>query len=133
MAAVARFQFGAGAEVLAEGTAISGSYPYSRMTLGKVQLGMYTPERGMISLTLEGAERLLGHGLGTVEIKDFQLQTNLFAVGVEAADQGIRIGDEVAIVRNGVLQGVGVAMMPGVEMADSDRGEAVRVRHYRKR
>ncbi len=132
MAAVARFQFGAGAEILAEGATITGSYPYSRISQGKVQMGMLTPERGMISLTLEGAERLLGHGLGTVEIKDFQLQTNLFAVGVQAADPSIRIGDEVAIVRNGVVQGVGVAMMPGCEMPDSDRGEAVRVRHYRK-
>jgi archaeosine synthase len=132
IASVARFQFGEGAEVLADGATVTGSYPYSRISLGKVQLGMLTPERGMISLTMEGAEHLLGHGLGTVEIKDFQLQTNLFAVGVQAADMGIRIGDEVAITRNGTLQGVGVAMMPGVEMADSDRGEAVRVRHYRK-
>jgi archaeosine synthase len=132
IASVARFQFGDGAEVLAEGATVTGTYPYSRISLGKVQLGMLTPERGMISLTMDGAEHLLGHGLGTVEIKDFQLQTNLFAVGVQAADHGIRIGDEVAIIRNGTLQGVGVAMMPGIEMADSDRGEAVRVRHYRK-
>ena len=64
---------------------------------------------------------------------DFDLSGNLFAVGVSEADSRIRAGDEVAIVRNGELEGVGVAAMSGEEMAQSRRGEAVRVRHKKKR
>jgi archaeosine synthase alpha-subunit len=132
MAAVARFQFGPEAGVLAEGTKVSGSYPYNRMQIGTVQYGMLTPERGCISLTLEGAERLLGKGIGAVHIGDFEVEGNLFAKGVQSADASIRVGDEVAVVRGGQVVGVGVAMMPAVEMTDSDRGEAIRMRHYRK-
>jgi archaeosine synthase len=102
------------------------------MQVGNVQMGMLTPERGMISLTLEGAERLLGKGLGEVKIGNFEVEGNLFAKGVMEADRSIRTGDEVAITREGKVAGVGVAMMNGLEMTDSDRGEAVRMRHYRK-
>ncbi|OPY33260.1 MAG: Archaeosine synthase [Methanomassiliicoccales archaeon PtaU1.Bin124] len=132
MAAVSRFQFGPEAGVLVEGTKVTGSYPYSRMQVGNLQMGMLTPERGMISLTAEGAERIVGKGLGTVTIGDFEVEGNLFAKGVQSADPSIRTGDEVAIMRAGKVAGVGVAMMPAVEMVDSDRGEAVRMRHYRK-
>lgn len=132
MAAVARFQFGPEAGVLVDGCKVSGSFPYSRMVQGDKQMGMLTPERGMISLTLEGAERILGKGLGWVRVGDFKMEGNLFAVGVSDADPNIRIGDEVALVRGDKVVGVGVAMMFGREMKDSARGEAVRVRHALK-
>ncbi|QLH74447.1 MAG: DUF5591 domain-containing protein [Methanomassiliicoccales archaeon] len=133
MAAVARFQFGKNAGALVEGCRVSGSYPYSRIQEGQRQMGMLTPERGMISLTIEGAERIAGKGLGLVRVGDFEIEGNLFAKGIIEADPGIRIGDEVAVIRSEKVVGVGVAMMFGEEMTDSDRGEAVRMRHYIKR
>jgi archaeosine synthase len=87
----------------------------------------------MLSLTMDGAKRLLGHGLGWVEMGDFDLTGSLFAVGVKDADVALRPGDEAVILRNGEVEGVGVAVMSGTEMADGRRGEAVKVRHKRRR
>jgi archaeosine synthase len=112
---------------------VVGKYPYLKFMRGNTQIGMLTPERGMLSLTMDGGEVLVEKGINTVQIGDFDLGGNLFAVGVNSADPAIRTGDEVAIVRNGQLEGVGVAAMSGPEMAMSKRGEAVRVRHKRRR
>ena len=68
----------------------------------------------------------------TVEIEDFSLKGNLFAVGVLDADPDIRIGDDVAICHKGELRGVGVALMPGSDMRFLKRGIAVKVRHKTK-
>jgi archaeosine synthase len=92
---------------------------------------MLNPERGMISLTVEGAEAILPL-MPKVTMGDFELKGSLFAVGVSDADASIRAGEEVAIMRNGKLAGVGVAMMGGREMVEMRRGEAVKVRHKRK-
>ncbi|QHK16972.1 queuine tRNA-ribosyltransferase containing PUA domain protein [Methanomassiliicoccaceae archaeon DOK] len=132
------FQFGRDiADLLMdENTYAIGKFPYWKFIREdpedrkkKTQLGMMTPERGMVSLTLEGAEILAGVGYATVEIMDFELKGNLFAVGVIRADPRIRIGDEAIIVCDGQVRGVGVAMMCGREMTDLKRGIAVKVRH----
>lgn len=129
----ARYQFGREGGVLMDGATVVGKYPYLKVMDGKEQRAMLTPDRGMLSLTLEGAEKLLGHGLGWVEMGDFDLTGSLFAVGVKDADPALRPGDEAVILRNGEVEGVGVAVMSGAEMADSRRGEAVKVRHKRRR
>ena len=132
------FQFGRDiANILMdENTYAIGKFPYWKFIREdpedrkkKTQLGMMTPERGMVSLTLEGAEILAEAGYATVEIMDFELKGNLFAVGVIRADPRIRIGDEAIIVCDGQVRGVGVAMMCGREMTDLKRGIAVKVRH----
>ncbi|MDR2699184.1 MAG: queuine tRNA-ribosyltransferase containing PUA domain protein, partial [Candidatus Methanoplasma sp.] len=98
----------------------------------KVQLGMLTPERGMISLTVEGAEIIAGTGKNIVEMTDFEMKGNLFAIGVLSADPGIRPGDEAIVMLNGNVEAVGVAMMSGREMVDLKRGIAVKIRHKKK-
>jgi archaeosine synthase len=100
--------------------------------MGRTQMGMLTPDRGMISLTIDGAERIATSGKFLVHMKDFEMTGNLFAVGVESADPDIRIGDEAIVMRKGKVEAVGVATMNGEEMADSAKGEAVRIRHKRK-
>ena len=132
MRSSAIFQFGEVGAALTEGCDVSGSYPYSRFMAGRTQLGMLTPDRGMISLTIDGAERIAASGKFLVHMKDFDMTGNLFAVGVESADQDIRIGDEAIVMRKGKVEAVGVATMNGEEMADSVKGEAVRIRHKRK-
>lgn len=133
------FQFGRGiADLLMDGdTYVIGKFPYWKFIREvdgkKIQMGMMTPERGMVSLTLEGAEVLAKAGYATVEIMDFELKGNLFAVGVVRADPRIRIGDEAVIVCNGEVRGVGVAEMCGREMTDLKRGIAVKVRHKVKK
>ena len=123
-----------------ENTYAIGKFPYWKFIREdpedrkrKTQIGMMTPERGMVSLTLEGAEILAAAGYATVEIMDFELKGNLFAVGVQKADPRIRIGDEAVIVCEGEVRGVGVAEMCGREMTDLRRGIAVKVRHKVKK
>ncbi len=124
--------------IMDEDTYAIGKFPYWKIIREKdgkkIQLGMMTPERGMVSLTLEGAEIAARLGYHTVEIQDFELKGNLFAVGVVGADPRIRIGDEAVFVCNGEVRGVGVAEMCGREMTELSRGIAVKVRHkVRKR
>ena len=138
---VLEFQFGREVTELLfdENTYAIGKFPYWKVIRenpenrkDKVQLGMMTPERGMVSLTLDGARILAEAGYLTVEIMDFELKGNLFAVGVLSADPRIHVGDEAIIVCNGEVRGVGVAMMCGREMTDLKRGIAVKVCHKTK-
>lgn len=131
MQALASYQFGrALAETLTEETRVTGKYPYLRIMDGKKQLGMVTKERGLISLSLEGAERIAGHDTYWVTIdNDFVLKGSVFAPGVVSADAAIRIGDEVCVFQNEVLCAVGVAQMNGEDMMTFTYGEAVNVRH----
>lgn len=129
----ARYQFGKKGEALLDGCTVVGKYPYLKFLREGSQLGMLTPERGMLSLTLEGAGVLYEKDIHVVRMEDFDLGGNLFAVGVTDADRCIRAGDEVVIVRNEGVEGVGVAAMSGEEMVLCKRGEAVRVRHKQRR
>jgi len=129
----ARYQFGKEGGALLDGCTVVGKYPYLKFLRDGVQLGMLTPERGMLSLTMEGGEVLREQDINIVRMGDFDLGGNLFAVGINDADERIRAGDEVVIMRGGEVEGVGVAAMSGEEMVRLKRGEAVRVRHKRKR
>ena len=141
MRSILGFQFGLEAAdvMMDENTFTTGKFPYWKIIRevpdersNQTQLGMLTPERGMVSLTLEGGEVLSKTGSFIVEIMDFDLRTNLFAVGILDADPNIRIGDDVVVMRNGKVEGVGVAEMCGREMVQAQRGMAVRVRHKSK-
>ena len=128
---LATYQFGKKiAENLLRGTLIKGKYPYQKIIRKGTQMGMITKERGLISLTLDGTEILLNSNKYWVEIyDDFTLIGSVFAPGVKNADNKIRIGEEVIVIKNKCLVAVGVAMMSGEEMKKSNHGEAVKVRH----
>ena len=128
------FQFGQGVAdaLMGGGSYAIGKFPYWKIIRDKVQLGMLTPERGMISLTIEGAEIVASTKKCTVEMTDFEMKGNLFAVGVLNADPEIRPGDEAIVTLNGNVVAVGVAMMSGREMVDLKRGIAVKIRHKKK-
>jgi len=134
------FQFGreAADALMGNGSYAIGKFPYWKIlrddpgSKEKIQLGMLTPERGMISLTIEGAEMLASLGKNTIEMADFEMKGNLFAIGVLKADPMLRPGDEAVVTLNGEVVAVGVAMMSGREMEDLKRGIAVKIRHKRK-
>jgi len=86
----------------------------------------------MVSFTIEGSEILAKNDINTVEMLDFELKGNVFAVGVSDADDAIRIGDEAVVTLNGNVKAIGVAQMSGREMKDLKRGIAVKVRHKSK-
>jgi len=128
---ICRFQFGDAGAKLCDEAHLWGRWPHVKIMRGDKQLGMLTGERGMISLTLEGGKVIAPSGDYSVEIDDFVPKGNLFAVGVEGAGKGFRIGDDVVVVHAGDARAVGVAVMTPEEMILADRGEAVHVRHAR--
>lgn len=129
--ALASFQFGKKiAEKLIKGCEIKGKYPYQKIMSDKTQLGMLTKERGLISLTIDGAKKINNYRKYWVEIySDFILKGSVFAPGIKTADNEIRIGDEVIVNRNKKLFAVGVAQMNGEEMGELKQGEAIKIRH----
>jgi len=131
MSSICRFQFGEAGEDLCMRSQVLGRWPNLRIVDGKTQLGMQTGNRGMISLTLEGAEVLAKRIAYCVEIDDFKPKGNLFAVGIERASPEIRVGDDVVIACKGDVRAVGVARMCAAEMNLAERGEAVHIRHVR--
>jgi archaeosine synthase len=129
---VVSFQFGHDvAAELTKDAQTRGRTPYVKLLRGDVQLGTTTPDRGVLSLTLEGARILARHGMKRVRIGDFKPKgtSSLFAVGVESADDDIHPGDEVVVVHGEEVRGAGVAQMSGAEMTHSKRGVAVALRH----
>ncbi|MBN1280703.1 MAG: DUF5591 domain-containing protein [Candidatus Thermoplasmatota archaeon] len=131
--ALACYQFGSAlADQLMKACTIRGKYPYQKIMDQDTQLGMLTPERGLLSLTLAGAERLADAQQYWVQIDvDVPLKGSIFAPGVHEADEAIRSGDEVIIRKKNQLCGVGVACMNGAEMTEATHGEAVKLRHHR--
>jgi len=129
MRSLCRFQFGDAGADLCENATVYGRWPNLKITLDRTQLGMLTGERGMVSLTLEGAAVLAQRDSYCVEIEDFMPKGNLFVVGVKKAGKEIRIGDDVVVVHDKEARAVGVARMTPVEMDLAERGEAVHVRH----
>ncbi|MFP4050876.1 MAG: DUF5591 domain-containing protein [Thermoplasmata archaeon] len=125
-----RFQFGEKGEKLVDGAYIRGRYPDYKIVDDQHQRGMIVSKRGLISLTLHGAEILQKENIFQAEIDDFQPKGSVFAVGVEDADPHIAPEDEVIVVHDGELRGVGPATMSGEEMKEAEAGEAVRLRHH---
>jgi len=128
---IAFYQFGEKLALkLINKSTIKGKNPYRKIFENNIQLGMITKERGLISLTLQGAKKMNEYDKYNVEIyDDFKLIGSIFAPGIKDADKSIRIGDEVLIKRKKEIIAVGVAQMNGEEMIESTHGEAVKVRH----
>jgi len=133
MASLCRFQFGEGGEALTAGCDIWRRGPEQRFILPDrqhTQIGMLSPERGLVSLTIPGGGRLAGRTGYDVAIDDFKPSGTVFAAGILKAGDIIRPGDEVIVTHDGRLRGVGVAVMSGPEMTRTRRGAAVRMRHH---
>ena len=68
-------------------------------------------------------------GIHIVEI-DFDLTTNtVFAPGIEKADHKIVPNDEVVIVKDDSVVGVGKSIMTGSEMEECRNGIGVKIKH----
>ncbi|MEK6974759.1 MAG: DUF5591 domain-containing protein [Candidatus Thermoplasmatota archaeon] len=132
MRSLLTFQFGpAIAADLTDGAYAQGRMPYVKLMRDDVQLGQTTPDRGVLSLTIDGARILAKHGVKRVFIQDFKPKatSTLFAVGVDGADPDVRAGDEVVVVHKDDVRGCGVAQMDGPSMTHLKRGSAVTLRH----
>lgn len=128
--ALCSYQFGDAWPNLLEDSLVKGAYPNLKVMRGDRQLCSYVPEKGGLSLTIEGGKALAKSGRYSVEIEDFFPKTNIFAVGVRGATPDIRIGDDVCVHHAGEVRAVGTARMNSIEMVHLERGEAVHIRHH---
>ncbi|HEC82196.1 MAG TPA: hypothetical protein ENI42_07240, partial [Thermoplasmatales archaeon] len=131
---VAQYQFDekVGSRLISDDVEIEGSYPSFKVIEDGKQVAMFSRERGLLSLTLRGGGTLVSAKKNMVFIdKDFQPKGSILSVGVEYADEDIRLEDEVVVLQKDELYAVGTARMNGEEMNEMKTGEAVRIRHHR--
>lgn len=133
--AIADYQFGKDAKLLFSEEAgklvVKDRFPKYQLFTGKKQLATLVPQYGMLALSLEGAELMLGSGEYIVKIDDFIPRGSILAPGILQADSKIRPNDEVIVFGERALC-VGRALMSGNEMVKSSRGVAVDLRHVKK-
>ncbi len=126
---IARYQFGENADrFIPDNVKTKGMY-HKRILSNGTQLALLNKDYGLYRLNLPGGEILKDLGINIVNI-DFDLTTNtVFAPGIDAADHKIIPGDEVVVVRNDTVVGVGKAIMTGREMEECDNGIGVKLKH----
>lgn len=129
---IATYQFGPdGNEFISDGTIAKGMY-HRRIFTNSKQIALLNRDTGFYSLRLPGGEILRDLDINLVEI-DFDLKTNtVFAPGVLKADNKIIPNDEVVVVRNDEVIGVGKAVLTGEEMENMNNGIAVRIKDRKK-
>lgn len=129
---IAAYQWGENARnFIPDNVKTKGSY-HKRILVDGVQIALLNMDYGLFRLNLEGGEILKNLGMNIVKI-DFDLQTNtVFAPGIDEADPNIIPNDEVVVVRNDEVVGVGKAIMTGKEMVDCNNGIGVKIKHRLK-
>lgn len=132
--ALAVFQFGAplADRLFAGEVRLSGRPWFQRLVSPeKVDLATWREEVGLWRLTVPGARRVADAAAGSrVELRGgVELRGDLFAPGVLSADPEVRVGDDVLLLRQGQVLGVGEARVPGPWMGRLPRGLVVKVRH----
>ena len=117
---IAKYQFGEnGDKFIPDNVKTKGMY-HKRILSNGVQLALLNKDYGLFRLNLPGGEILKELGIHIVNI-DFNLETNtVFAPGIEKADHKIIPNDEVIVVRDDAVVGVGKAIMTGREMEECD-------------
>ena len=130
---IARYQFGPdGDKFIPDDIKTKGMY-HKRILSHGVQLALLNKDYGLYRLNLPGGEILKDLGIHIVNI-DFELQTNtVFAPGIEKADYNIIPNDEVVVVHDDEVVGVGKAVMTGREMEECGNGIGVRLKHRLKK
>jgi archaeosine synthase len=124
---VLAWQFGATVET--RGMAIRGRPPQERVEKGGRTLFTIDARTGFLRPTFEGWA-LIPEGY-RVRIDAFTPKGDILAPGITSADEGIREGDEVLVLGEGLFA-TGRAAMGGPEMLRSRHGVAVRVRRIKR-
>ncbi len=130
---VARYQFNSkrADALIPDEVKVIGRFDKRLMVHGK-QIATLHLNKGLYSLNLEGGELLKDIGLKWVKI-GFDLKTStLFSPGVDDAHEDIIPGDEVVVLKDEEVVGVGKAVLNGEEMRRAVKGVAVKVRHRKK-
>ena len=126
---IAMYQFGENAyDFIPDNVKTKGMYHKRILSDGK-QLALLNKDHGLFRLNLPGGEILKDLGIHIVNI-DFNLETNtVFAPGIQKADHKIIPNDEVVVVKDDTVVGVGKAIMTGREMEECGNGIGVKIKH----
>lgn len=130
---IARYQFNTkeADTLIPNNVKVIGRFDRRLMVDGE-QIATLHFNNGFYSLNLKGGELLKDIGVKWVKI-GFELKTNtLFSPGVEDAHADIIPNDEVVILNNDEVVGVGKAVLSGEEMKRAVKGVAVKIRHRKK-
>ncbi len=126
---IAMYQFGEKArDFIPDDIKTKGMYHKRILQNGK-QLALLNKDYGLFRLNLPGGEILKDLKINVVNI-DFTLETNtVFAPGIVDADHNIIPNDEVVVVKDDEVVGVGKAIMTGREMEECSNGIGVKIKH----
>ncbi|WP_407414199.1 DUF5591 domain-containing protein [Methanobrevibacter sp.] len=125
---IAKYQFGPnGDKFIPDNVKTKGMYHKRILSDGK-QLALLNKDHGLYRLNLPGGEILKDLNINVVRI-DFDLTTNtVFAPGIVKASNNIIPNDEVVVVRDDTVLGVGKAIMTGREMEECGNGIGVKIK-----
>ncbi len=129
---IAMYQFGQKAyDFIPDNVKTSGRY-HKKIMVNGTQIALLNKDYGLYRLNLAGGEILKDLGVNIVEI-DFNLETNtVFAPGIKKADHNIIPSDEVVVVKDNTVVGVGKAVLTGKEMEECGNGIGVKIKHRLK-
>ena len=94
-----------------------------------VQICSLNEENGLFVLTYDGGN-LLGK-VNWVEVNFKVKKGSLFAPGFKNCDENISVNDEIVIIYDGKVIGVGRALMSGLEMKKAKHGALATIRHVK--
>lgn len=129
---IAIYQFGKKAkDFIPDNVSLKGRY-HKKIFENKEQIAILNRDSGLYSLNLAGGEKLAELGMNIVNI-DFNLETNtVFTPGISKADHNIIPQDEVVVVKDDTIVGVGKAVLTGKEMEICENGVGVKIKHRLK-
>ncbi len=94
-----------------------------------VQICSLNEDTGLFVLTYDGG-KLLGK-TNWVEVNFNVKKGSLFAPGFKNCDENISVNDEVVVIYNDEIVGVGRAFMSGFEMKKAKHGALINIRHVK--
>lgn len=129
---IAIYQFGLKArDFIPDNVKTKGRY-HKQILVDGTQIAMLNGDYGLYRLNLAGGEILKDLSINIVNI-DFNLTTNtVFAPGINKASPNIIPNDEVVVVKDDKVVGVGKAILTGHEMELCSNGIGVKIKHRLK-
>ena len=132
---MAKFQFGAN---FIPNDVVIKERPNKRFFINKdgklIQICSLNENNGLFVLTLQGGEllwELCGRDSLYVEVNYSIKKGSLFAPGFKDCNENISVGDEIILIKDDEVVGVGRALMNGLEMKKAKHGALVNIRHVK--
>ncbi len=122
------YQFGPWIVKYLDNIKIVRSYNMDMVTKNGKALFVFNEKLGKFTLNRNGADIFLDAGKNIVYIDDFRPTSYVFNAGITNATDDIKPGDEVILVHDSEIRGVGTALISYRAMIDLNHGAGVKVR-----